>query len=521
MDQQLKHKIGQMLIAGFPSDHVDDQARRLVDDYQVGNFALFARNIVSTKQVCKLCEDLHQLTYEKNGVAAIIACDQEGGSVSRVGIGSALFTGPMAMAASASADPYTVGQNCAKVLGSLGLSGIFGPVLDVNMDPMNPIIGTRSYGDDPELVAKLGTQAAQGVQDGGLVVTVKHFPGHGNVSSDSHLGVPHNDTPAEELMRTEWMPFQKVFDGGANALMTCHVVFDKVDPEYPGTLSKKIMTDLLRDTMHFEGLAVTDCMEMDAIRAAYGIGPGAVLAVQAGCDILCFSHTYDAVSQAAEALYQAVDQGVITPERIDQSYQRIMALKKKYKLLTPPPIDTANALAQMQDPQILALNAKISQDSMTMLSDQGGFQAFKNAAHPRFFAPASIALTGAEDKERVPTYFSQLAAQRFGGDSVVIPMNELDQATLDAIHDHSYDVAVLALYNARFRPGQQAVLRELEAQKRPLVVLLLGAPYDAALIKNAQCVIAAYEYTALSAEALLAVLESGTFKGHLPVHLKA
>ena len=279
------------------------------------------------------------------------------------------------------------------------------------------------------------------------------------------------------------------------------------------------MTGLLRDTMHFEGIAVTDCMEMDAIRVTYGIGPGAVMAVQAGCDVLCFSHTYEAVAEACNALYKAVEEGIITPERIDQSYQRIIRLKERYNLVTPPPADPANAMKWLADKQIMDFHAKISLDSMTMMYDNGGYQALKSAKRPRFFAPASIAVTGAEDKERAPTRFSDLAQQRFGGDSVVYPMSSLDDATLDAIHSDDYDVAVLALYNARFRESQQTILRELEAQKQPLVVLLLGAPYDATLIRNAQCVICAYEYTYLSANTLLTALETGEFKGHLPVKL--
>lgn len=519
MDQILKHKIGQMIIAGFPSPYVDDQARRLVEDFEVGNFALFGRNYVTAEQATKMCADLHELVYAKTGYSAYLASDQEGGVVSRVCIGSALFPGTMAMAASPSADPYQVGKNCGNVLGSMGILGNFGPVLDVNLDPMNPIIGSRSYSDDPETVARMGVEMIRGMHDGGMLATLKHYPGHGNVSTDSHLGVPRNTTPTDELMRTEFMPFQRAIDAGADSIMTCHVVFEDVDPEYPATLSKKIMTGLLRDTMHFDGIAVTDCMEMDAIKVTYGIGPGAVLAVQAGCDVLCFSHTYEAVAEACEALYKAVEEGVITPERIDVSYQRIIRLKKQYNLVTPPPVDTEKAMKWLSDRQIMDFHARISRDSMTMISDNGGYQIFRNAKHPRFFAPASIAVTGAEDKERSPTRFSDLAQQRFGGDSVVYPMNDVDAATLEAIRSEDYDVAVLALYNARFRASQQTILRELEAQNRPLVVLLLGAPYDATLIRNAKCVICAYEYTFLSANTLLSALETGEFNGHLPVKL--
>lgn len=519
MEQTLKHKIGQMIIAGFPSPYVDDQARRLVEDFEVGNFALFGRNYVTAEQVTKMCTELHELVYEKTGYSAYLASDQEGGVVSRVCIGSALFPGTMAMAASPSADPYQVGKNCGNILGSMGILGNFGPVLDVNLDPMNPIIGSRSYSDNPDTVARMGVEMIRGMHDGGMLATLKHYPGHGNVSTDSHLGLPKNSTPAEELMRTEFMPFQRAIDAGADAIMTAHVIFEDVDPEYPATVSKKIMTGLLRDTMHFDGIAVTDCMEMDAIKVTYGIGPGAVLAVQAGCDVLCFSHTYEAVAEAANALYKAVEEGVITPERIDRSYQRIIRLKKQYHLVTPPPVDTMCAMRWLSDRQIMDFHAKISRDSMTMMYDNGGYQALRNAKNPRFFAPASIAVTGAEDQERAPTRFSDLARQRFGGSSIVYPMSDVDEATLEAIRADDYDVAVLALYNARFRESQQTILRELEKQDRPLVVLLLGAPYDAVLIRNAKCVICAYEYTHLSANMLLSALETGEFNGHLPVKL--
>ena len=519
MDQTLKHKIGQMIIAGFPSPYVDDQARRLVEDFHVGNFALFGRNYVTAQQVTQMCRDLHELVYRKNGYSAYLASDQEGGVVSRVCIGSALFPGTMAMAASPSADAYQVGKNCGNILGSMGILGNFAPVVDVNLDPMNPIIGSRSYSDDPETVARMGVDTIRGMHDGGMLATLKHYPGHGNVSTDSHLGLPRNSTPREELMRTEWMPFQRAIEAGADSIMTAHVVFEDVDPEHPATVSKAIMTDLLRDTMGFDGIAVTDCMEMDAIKVTYGIGPGAVMAVQAGCDVLCFSHTYEAVAEACNALYKAVEEGVITPERIDQSYNRIIRLKQQYNLVTPPPVDTESALRWLGDRQIMDFHAKISRDSMTLLYDNGGYQALKSAKNPRFFAPASIAVTGAEDKERAPTRFSDLAQQKFGGESIVYPMNEVDEATVEAIRSDEYDVAVLAVYNARFRRSQQEILRELESQGKPLVVLMLGAPYDAPLIRNAQCVICAYEYTYLSANTLLSALETGEFPGHLPVKL--
>lgn len=516
MDAVLKHKIGQMLIAGFPSPEVDSQARRLVENYYVGNFALFARNIRSTHQMCALCQQLHQLVYEKTGFAAFLAGDQEGGVVSRVNFGAALAPGTMAVAASASADPYEIGKNCGQVLGSMGILGNFGPVLDVNMDPMNPIIGSRAFSDDPDTVIRYGIPMLQGMQDGGMLAAVKHFPGHGNVSADSHLGVPRNTTAEDVLWETEWRPFREAFRRGADALMTCHVLFEKVDPDYPATLSPKIMTEILRHRMGFRGIALTDCMEMDAISKAYGIGQGTVLAVEAGCDMLCFSHTYEAVEEAALALYDAVDQGRISPKRIEESYQRIIALKKKYHLLTPPAMDGQLAEEMIHAESVLALNRRVSRDSMTLVS--GDVSALKKAKHPCFIAPLSLAVTGAEDVDRAPTSFGALAAQRFGGDSVEIPMDG-SEADWRQLQNGSWDVMVLGLYNARFRPGQVNILRKLEGLGRPLIVVMLGAPYDLPLILNAQGVIAAYEYTWLSVHALLDAIDADIFPGRLPIQL--
>lgn len=518
IDLTLKKKIGQLIIAGFPSPFVDDQAKRLVEDFYVGNFALFARNIESPRQVTQMCRELSQLTYEKTGFAPFFGADQEGGVVTRISLGATLTPGTMAMAASPIADSYKIGRNSGEILKVMGLSCTFAPVLDVNMEPMNPIIGSRAYGDDPQEVTRLGVAQALGFQDGGILPAVKHFPGHGNVKSDSHLSVPVNDTDRETLEKTEWLPFREAFRRGCNGLMTCHVLYSKID-DCPATLSKVIMTDVLRDSMGFKGIALTDCMEMDAIRAAYGIGEGAVRALLAGCDILTFSHTYGAVKEACEAIYAAVESGRLPLERIEESYARVMEAKQRYGLLTPPELSREKSQELAFRADALELNRRVSYSSHTLISDKGGLAALKNAKKPLFLAPASLALTGAEDEKKHPTEFSRLAAERFGGSYSIMPMNELDEATRVLIDGGDYDVLVLGLYNARFRQGQQAVLKAAQQQSKPLVVVLLGAPYDAAVVEKADAVICGYEYTELAAATLLDAMEAGEFRGKLPVKL--
>ena len=518
MTPELKKKIGQMLSAGFPSPQVDEQAIALARDYAVGNYYLFSRNIISAKQTCDLCEALSSLAYEYNGVAPFIGIDQEGGAVSRIVEGASLIPGAMALAASPDADIYQAGKNCAQVLTALGVTSPSSPVLDVNMEPLNPIIGARSFGDVPETVAKLGTQLMLGLMDGGQIATVKHYPGHGNVKSDSHLGVPVNDTPRDQLDATEWLPFKKAFALGAPALMTSHVLYSEVDPENPATLSKTIMTDILRGEQGFTGLVVTDCMEMDAIRKTYGEGEGAVRAVEAGCDLLTFSHTLEAVSQAAEALYAAVDSGRITEARIDASYNRIMALKKKHGLLTPPVIDRERARKLADDPEKNALHQQISRRAVTLLQEEGGLAALKAAKRPAFFAPPSFALTGAEDQKTNPLSFAKIAAAHFGGQCVVMPLNEYSEEMAAAVAG-DWDVAVIGLYNARFRDGQIKTLEALKATGKPVIVLLLGAPYDAPLAGKCTTLIAVHEYTNLSVRSVLSALCEGTFEGVMPVKL--
>ncbi|MBR2942315.1 MAG: hypothetical protein IKB82_02850 [Clostridia bacterium] len=518
MNAQIKHKIGQMLSAGFPSPEVDEQARALVSRYAVGNFYLFGRNIINSSQTCDLCEALSALAYEANGVAPFIGIDQEGGAVSRIVDGASLIPGAMALGASPGADVRQCGQNCGEVLTALGVTSPSSPVLDVNLEPLNPIIGARSFGDDPETVARLGTALMQGLTAGGQIATVKHYPGHGNVKSDSHLGVPVNDTDKATLDATEWLPFKRAFALGAEALMTSHVLYSKVDPKWPATLSKTIMTDILRGEQGFTGLVVTDCMEMDAIRKTYGVGEGAVLAVEAGCDLLTFSHTLEAVSQAAEALYAAVESGRITEARIDASYSRIMALKEKHGLLTPPVIDREKARRLADDPAKNALHQQISRNAVTLLQDNGGLAAFGQSNRPAFFAPPSFALTGAEDQKTNPLSFAKVAAAYFGGQSHVMPLNDYCEDMAAAVAG-DWDVAVIGLYNARFRDGQIKTLEALKATGKPVIVLLLGAPYDAPLAGECSALIAVHEYTNLSVRSILDALHTCTFTGVMPVRL--
>ncbi len=514
MNERLRMQIGQMICAGFPSPEVDKQAKALVKDFKVGNFLLFTRNVVDAPQLCRLNNGLRTLTMMETGIAPLIGIDQEGGAVSRYYEGAALIPGAMALSAGGAEQIEAVGERLGRVLKSVGVNIDFAPVLDVNIDPRNPIIGNRSFGDDVEHVSRCGIAMVNGMKKAGLIACVKHYPGHGNVSADSHLGLPVNATPKETLRKTEWVPFANAFAAGADALMTAHVRYTDLS-DHPGTITPAIITDLLRGEMHFEGIAMTDCMEMGAIRSLYGCGEGAVRAIEAGVDILTVSHTYEAVKEAVTAIYAAVESGRLTPERIEQSYRRIMRVKEKY--------DVAHAEAdeQLADRLVhskadIDANAQIAASSITCVKDApvlNGLSGRKICC----FAPVSSALTGAEDERRQKLSFADELAKSFpDAKAVVTPLDGIDEHAKAAIAG-DYDVAVVGLYNAGLRSGQLAVLEEVEKTGKPVVVVLLGVPYDNRFADKADAVIASYEYTPLSVPALVAAMRDCRYPGKLPV----
>lgn len=519
MDNTLRHQIGQMIIAGFPSLEVDDQARRLAEEYHVGNFILFAHNMKHARQTAALCDGLSRMTYDKLGLAPFISADQEGGLVSRITEGAALFPGAMALAAGASLEEARqVGKNCGEMLRAMGVNVNFAPVLDVNIEPLNPVIGIRSFGDDPKKVAELGCAVAGGMVEGGVIATVKHYPGHGNVKTDSHLDLPVNDTDPALLEDTEFLPFREAFRQGVPALMSCHIRFPRIDPELPATLSPTIITGMLRKKQGFGGLVFTDCMEMDAIQKGWGTAEGAVLAVLAGCDVLCISHHAEAARDAVEAIYQAVQSGRIPRERIQESYDRIINAKKRMGLLKAQQISPETAHAAVMDPEKLALHKRVSRSSITLM--RGSAEVLRKAKAPLFLAPVTKASTGVEDQEHDGLSFAHLAAEKLGGAALAIPRDPGGEERAAILREaEQADLIVLGIQNARFRPGMVELLRAFEAQERPLMVVMLAGPCDIAYIHRADAVVAAYEYTSLSVDSAVEALDSGVFPGKLPMAL--
>jgi beta-N-acetylhexosaminidase len=319
-------QIAQLFIFGFDGGVLNDHILRMIQDFGIGGVILFSRNIQSPRQTAELILSLQQAS----SIPLLVGIDQEGGRVSRLPRPFTSFPGNHALGLSGSRDlAYSFGQATAEELSASGFNLDFAPVLDVNSNPDNPVIGERAFGSNAELVADLGCAVVHGLQEHGVIACGKHFPGHGDTSLDSHLDLPTVPHPRESLQKREMLPFERAIASEVEGIMTAHVLYPQLDPEFPATLSFAIVQNLLRDQFHFNGVVFTDDLEMKAVEDRWGIEKSCVLALQAGVDALLICHDPVKQEKGLHAVIRAVEKGEISAERIEESAGRILDLKRR------------------------------------------------------------------------------------------------------------------------------------------------------------------------------------------------
>lgn len=366
-DLDLSARIGQVLCFGWQgttpeeSRTVNSHARELVEQMQVGGVVLLARNLDSTDPDGIRSTLAHLQSLSR--IPLFIAIDQEGGTVNRLRAPFHEFPGNMALGATGNPDlAFQQAQAQARGLLALGINWNFAPVMDVNNNPDNPIIGVRSYGADPKLVAQMGVEAIRGYQQTGLLACAKHFPGHGDTAVDSHLALPTIWGDRKRLEQIELVPFRSAIAAGVGAIMTTHIVFPALDAHRPATISPAILTGLLRQDMGYDGLVITDCLEMKAIADTLGTARGAVEALKAGADMVLIAHTLEVQRKAVEAIRQAVKSGDLPEHRLNEAVSRVLTAKRR--LVTPqPPAEGTPWL----DPAHDALEERIARASITVV----------------------------------------------------------------------------------------------------------------------------------------------------------
>jgi beta-N-acetylhexosaminidase len=326
---RLEEKVGQMMMVGFSGTTISD-VRDLIEDYGVGGVILFDRNARHPFHVAELTAELQSISH----VPLFIATDQEGGRVQRLREGFTPFPPFSQLGLSDSEDlAYQYGRVLARELFAVGVNMNMAPVLDVNTNPENPVIGDRALCSDFSRVARLGSQFVRGLQDNGVMAVGKHFPGHGDTAEDSHVALPKVATDVDKIRNVEMVPFREAVIAGVGGIMMAHVLYENLDEKNPASLSFPIINGLLREELGFSSLVLSDDFEMLALDQKE-LGFLAVKAIQSGTNILLVCHSREKQIQIIESVLQAVHLGELEKDCIEKSADLILEMKKRY----PPPV---------------------------------------------------------------------------------------------------------------------------------------------------------------------------------------
>jgi len=347
----LKHEIGQLLIGSLPGQTIPRELRALAREFQLGGVVLFSRNIDVPEQVAELAYDTQALVP---AVPLWVSVDQEGGRVARL---KAPFTEWPPMAVLGRRGDEGLARRFAAALAvelrAVGITLDYAPVLDIHTNAKNPVIGDRALAEDAAMVARLGVAIIEELQRHGVAACGKHFPGHGDTSVDSHLELPIVEHPPDRIRRVECVPFAAAVRAGVAFIMTAHVLVPSIDDERPATLSPRIVRAMLREELDFDGVILSDDLEMKAIAATYSVPDAAVQAIAAGCDaLLVCSGNLEVQALTLEALVHAVEDGRIPYGRMEDALKRLRVAKER---LLFPAIPAGPSLAALR--QVLGCDA--------------------------------------------------------------------------------------------------------------------------------------------------------------------
>jgi beta-N-acetylhexosaminidase len=432
----------------------------------------------------------------------------------------------MAIAATERSDyAYTAAALAAEELRAMGINMNLAPVLDVNDNPLNPIIGVRAFGETPEVVVRLGRETIRGFQQNGIIAVAKHFPGHGSAAIDSHIGLPVINKSASELEQVELPPFQMAIEEGVETIMTAHMVVPawETTPDLPASLSANIMTGVLRDRMGFDGILVTDSLGMGAITASWGQAQAAVEAVKAGADIVLSTGPLEDQIAIHQSLFTAVQNGEITPARIDESVLRILRVKHKYGLFEWEP---SADLSQVGSEEHQAVADEMSLAAITLFKNDAGLVPLPEDAR-RLLVLSPDDLPPANDDQG--TLLAQELRQRgFEVTELVFNLNQIDSR--DATYVEAlrvapeYDVVIFGEWELLNRYAnwsdqwQETLVIALQQSGKPVIMIAWRDPGSIIRIPQVSTFVIAYGTTAGQVKAVVKVITGQSPpQGHLPL----
>ncbi|MEV7418251.1 glycoside hydrolase family 3 N-terminal domain-containing protein [Streptomyces sp. NPDC089919] len=502
-------------------------AAELVERYRVGGVVYFgwAHNVRSPAQVADLSDGLQRAALALPvPVPLLVSVDQEHGAVARIGRPAALFPGAMALGAGAlgsgSVDRAREAALLAgRELAALGIGQDYAPVADVNVNPANPVIGVRSFGSDPQAVAALVAAQVRGYRAAGIAATAKHFPGHGDTETDSHVGLPVMRHSREEWERLDEPPFRAAVAAGVDAVMTAHIVFPALDPSGdPATLSRPIVTGILRERLGFGGVVVTDALDMAGVRQKYGNDRVPVLALKAGCDQLLNAPDLELAQRSVVA---AVRGGELSEERIEESVLRILELKRRRGLFEDPYVDPGRVPAAVGTAAHLAAADAIAAGTTTLLANPRGLLPLSPERTPRLLVTGADPLSPSGTTGPTTGVLAQeLTALGFTATALPTGLEPDAAAVAGAVAAARRAAAVVVCtYNVTGAGGpQRTLVQALVDTGVPVVALAVRNPYDVAALPECAASLASYAWTDVELRAAARVL-AGEVRpaGRLPV----
>ena len=544
----LRDKVAQMMIASFrlwkevpeatdseqpaeeaPAEKItelNDEIREMIRRDRFGGILLFGENFESAEQTVRLTADMQETNRDGGGIPLILFVDQEGGSVSRIGYAT---IGVSNMALAATGDPENariMASIHGEEIGLLGIRADFAPVMDVNNNPANPVIGIRSFSDDPETVSEFGRAYLAGLHDAGIIAALKHFPGHGNTDTDSHTGFPVIDSTYEELQANELIPFKAAIDAGADLVMTAHIQYPQIEKEtltsistgeqvyLPATMSRTILTDILRGDLGFEGVIVSDALDMAAIKDNFSLEDTLKRTIGAGVDLLILPAVKDTdLFKLTEAYVDTAvalaESGEIDRARIDESVLRILKLKQKYGILDQTDFTaTEEKIAAAQENVGSAAHREteweIAEKALTLVQNRNdAFPIHMEAGEKTLilFADSCASRAGAgelarkmlEDRQALPEG-AEISVMKNTKDNET----ECIQAALEADHvilvHRVYAWACLdPATEDGFSSGTfDKVIEALHGKGKTAILVSCQLPYDAARFPDADAILLTY-----------------------------
>ena len=549
-NMSLRQKITQMMMVDFrqwktadeeaKSDFtkMNSEVQKIVEDYDFGSVIFFANNIKETEQSFDLTMDLQKAATKDNGIPLLITTDQEGGIVYRLGSGTAL-PGNMALGATGDVNNAKIaGEIIGSELSSLGINTTLAPVVDVNNNANNPVIGLRSYGEDAEMVGKMASAEIEGLAEYNVIGCAKHFPGHGDTATDSHYGLPMVNKSKEELLNNELKPYQVAINQGIEMIMSAHILYPQLDnttvysektkqqEKLPSTLSHKILTNLLKEEMGFKGVVVTDAMNMAGIAATYDEVQAVKLAINAGVDLICMPTNITCLEDMSkldaiiDGVEKAVNDGEIQESRLDDAVTRVLTLKENKGILDwkESNYSLEKALATVGSDENRAKEREIAAKAVTVVKNEN------NTLPLNVTKKSKVLLVAAENNQRSLMKYGAERAKNAGlipdgaevkvtrymdrtlaSDATVINADGstytsamtdlLDWCdTLVVVSDNSGLNVAKAHYNNNYTGTPYNLVDYVEKAdaSKTTVVISANKPYDVQMYPNADAIMAVY-----------------------------